>query len=207
MSTITEGGHIYTAWIYQLTNFNHCSTQVTSAWNHILLLFVLQIVITKFPWQCKVPPQIKAFCLHISVTSGNVLWSATCFYFSKADMEKVYIAFNVTFIRCSINDGSSEHIKFILSSAVSQSHILNNLLLHGITRMCKTSNTRYQKLDECNMHLGVNHWLAQSEFTVKTSSWNRLFIHTPIKAQKISGHNSSCSTTQTFTWLACGWCT
>jgi len=72
-------------------------------------------------------------------------------------MEKVYIAFNVTFIRCSINDGSSEHIKFILSSAVSQSHILNNLLLHGITRMCKTSNTRYQKLDECNMHLGVNH--------------------------------------------------
>jgi len=120
-------------------------------------LFVLQIVITKFPWQCKVPLQIKAFCLHISIRSGNVSWSATYFYSSEADTEKVYIAFNVTFIRCSINNGSSEHIKFILSSAVSQSHILNNLLLHGITRMCKTSNTRYQKLGECNMHLGVNH--------------------------------------------------
>jgi len=107
-------------------------------------LFVLQIVITKFPWQCKVPLQIKASRLHINVRSGDVSWPATCFYFSKADREKVYIAFNVNFISYSINDGRSVHIKFVLSSAVSQSHILNNLLLHSITRMHKTSNTRYQ---------------------------------------------------------------
>jgi hypothetical protein len=58
-STSTEGGHNYTACFYQLNNFNHCSTQVTSALNNILPLFVLQIVTTKFPWQCKVPLQIK----------------------------------------------------------------------------------------------------------------------------------------------------
>jgi len=33
-------------------------------------LFVLQIVITKFPWQCKVPLQIKAFHLHITSDQG-----------------------------------------------------------------------------------------------------------------------------------------
>jgi hypothetical protein len=65
-----------------------------------------------------------------------------------SDTEKVYTVFNVTFISCSINDGSSENIKFILSNAVSQSHILNNLLLNGITTMHKTSNKRHLKPDE-----------------------------------------------------------
>jgi hypothetical protein len=143
-----------------------------------LPLFVLQTVITKFPWQCKVPYKLKHSVYTLVSDQGIFHGQLPVFTSPRLTGKKYTLQFNVPFISCSINDGSSEHIKFILSSAASQWHILNNLLLHGITRRQKTSNTRYRKLDECNMHLGVNHWPTQSEFTVKTSSWNRLLcIH------------------------------